>query len=232
MMRLVLLAAFPMVVCLAFHVPSHQWPTKTSTTFSLAMDSKKSAENDTFHAVSDTITTTSTAIASAVLGWSLAVQMVQAAPLVLPESSMASLSTASLVIAKGAFIPEAGYDDFSNGLTLPKYNVEVPEGREAENKAQSEDPAKLAQAQARAKEAAQKKAEAAAKKKEVQAQSKAEAEERARAKEELAAVKRKKQLENMNEEQRAKIEAYEAKKAANGGIDPSAGDNMKRMYGL
>jgi len=36
----------------------------------------------------------------------------------------------------------------------------------------------------------------------------------------------------MNEEQRAKYEASEAKKNANGGEQPSAIDNMKRMYSV
>jgi len=231
MMQLVLLAAFPMV-CLAFNVPPHRLPIKTSAT--PKDQAGESLSPRTFHGVSGTIATASTAIVSTVLGWSLSSQITHAAPLVLPESSKC-LSTSTLVIAKGAYSAEAGYDDFSGGLTLPKYNVDN-EGQlglgGAGNKVQSVDPDKLEQAQARAKAAAQKKAEAAAKKKELKAQQKAEAEERAREKEELAALKRQKQLENMNEQQRAKIEAYEAKKTANEEKQPSAIDNMKRMYGL
>jgi len=141
----------------------------------------------------------------------------------------------TLANAAGAYTAEQGYDDFSNGLTMPKYSVEneAQLGLSAPGN-KTGDPEKIAKMEAKATAAA---AKAAAKKEAAAAQkaAKAQAEEAKRqanadkiaAKEEA----KKRQLANMSKEQREKIEAYEAKKAAEKG-KPSLGDNMKKMYGL
>ena len=141
----------------------------------------------------------------------------------------------TLANAAGAYQAESGYDDFSGGLTLPKYNVDnegqlgisVPQEKEI-------DPAKLEKLQAK-KEAAKAKALAKA---EAAAKAKADAAAKEEAKIQANAAKiaakeeqKKRQLENMSEKQRAKIEAYEAAKRDKS-KGPSAVDNMKRMYGL
>lgn len=147
------------------------------------------------------------------------------------------LANPTLANAIGAYQAEAGFDDFSNGLTMPKYNVDGaaptlssgagPQGKEV-------DPAKLEKLRARTEAD---KAKAAAKA-EAAARARAEAERREAAQMEANAAKirakeeqRKRQLENMSEAQRAKIEAYEAQKADKS-KQPSAVDNMKRMYSL
>lgn len=140
--------------------------------------------------------------------------------------------------AAGAYTAEAGYDDFSNGLSLPKYNVdnEAQLGLSAPGN-KTGDPKKVAAAEAKA-EAARAKAAA---KKEAAASKKAASQAAEEAKIAADAAKiaakeeaKKRQLEKMSDAQRAKIEAYEAKKAENAGKPkgPGVGENMKRMYGL
>lgn len=163
---------------------------------------------------------------------------------------------------KGAYTAEEGYDDFSGGLTLPKYTVNNaeqlglggagnkivdPTGKFGSVKfffrpkqqpvlisfdPLGEQANKLEKASARAAAAKLAKKQEAERKAEAQAKKKADAIEKAKAKEEAIAAKRAKQLESMNDEQRAKYEASEAKKKANGGKQPNAIDNMKRMYSI
>lgn len=148
----------------------------------------------------------------------------------------------TLANAIGAYQAEAGFDDFSNGLSMPKYNVDstapslsaAAGGMGAPPQGKEVNPAKLEKL--RAKQEAEK-AKAIAKAEAV-AKARAEAERKAAAKMEADAEKirakeeqRKRQLENMSEAQRAKIEAYEAQKADKK-KEPSALDNMKRMYSL
>lgn len=152
-----------------------------------------------------------------------------------PLSSQSSIDSSAMLLSAGAYQAEAGYDDFSGGLTLPSYNVDnegqlglsVPKEKEA-------DPAKLE----RAKAAAEKKAAAAQAKREAAERKKAAALAAEEAKREANAAKiaaaeeaKARQRANMSAEQRAKLEAYEAQKAE-GKKGPSPIDNMKRMYGL
>ena len=149
-------------------------------------------------------------------------------------SIQSNLDSTGVLLSAGAYQAEAGFDDFSGGLTMPKYTVDdnAPQNIMAGSK--EVDPAKLEKMQANAAKAAAKaqaKAEAAAAKKEAQAaaaaaQLEANAD-KIKAKEEAKA----RQIAQMSPEQRAKIEAYnEAKK--DGKKQPNAMNNMKKMYGL
>lgn len=150
----------------------------------------------------------------------------------------AVLVSPGIANAAGAYQSEAGYDDFSNGLSMPKYNVdnEGQLGLSAPGN-KTGDPAKAAKAEAKAAADAAKRAA----KKEADAAKRAAAREAEAAKLEAAAAKaaakeeaKRRQLEKMSDAQRAKIEAYEARKAeaASKPKQASIGDNMRRMYGL
>lgn len=150
-------------------------------------------------------------------------------------ASTLAFSNPTIANAAGAYTAEGGYDDFSNGLSMPKYNVdnEGQLGLSAPGN-KTGDPAKAAKMEAKAaaaKEKAAAKAQAEAAKKAARINAEAAKREADAAKIAAKEEARKRQLANMSEEQRAKIEAYEAKKKENAG-KPSVTDNMKRMYGL
>ncbi|KAL7551662.1 hypothetical protein ACHAWF_014846 [Thalassiosira exigua] len=147
-------------------------------------------------------------------------------------SVQSNMDSSGVLLAAGAYQAEAGYD-FSDGLSLPKYNVDKQIGLKTSDVGEV-DPAKLEKMKEKAAAAAAKaeaKKEAAAAKKAALAAAEAAKKEANAAKIAAKQEAKARQLATMSPEQRAKIEAYNAAKAE-GKKQPSAMDNMKRMYGL
>jgi hypothetical protein len=144
------------------------------------------------------------------------------------------MDSSGVLLAAGAYQAEAGYD-FSDGLSLPKYNIDNEGQLGLKTSDVGEvDPAKLEKMKEKAAAAAAKaeaKKEAAAAKKAALAAAEAAKKEANAAKIAAKQEAKARQLATMSPEQRAKIEAYNAAKAE-GKKQPSAMDNMKRMYGL
>ena len=151
-------------------------------------------------------------------------------------AAAASIALPNAAFASGAYQAEAGFDDFSGGLTMPAYNVDNA-GQLGLSTPKEADPEKLAKLQAKkeaAAAAAKKKAEAAAAKKAAAMEAEAAKLEAAAAKQAAKEEAKKRQMANMSAQQRAKMEAYEAKKAEEKkqGSAGYAMDSMKKMYGL
>ena len=148
-----------------------------------------------------------------------------------------------MLLSAGAYQSEEGYD-FNDGLAMPSYTVDneasiglssSKAGGGSGGGAKEIDPAKLEKMQAAAAKKAEAKAAAAARAEAKRAAALAAEEARREANAAKLAEKEEakaRQLANMGEAQRAKIEAYNAAKAGGNKKGPSAMDNMKRMYGI
>jgi len=216
------LSALPLTCVVAFIVPQSavthdDGPTRTSL---------NAIKKD------PTATSRRAALASLV-SFSLAPFPLTLASQVASASIQSNLDSTGVLLSKGAYQAEAGFDDFSGGLTMPKYTLD-DNSLKSILESKDMDPAKLEKMQANAAAAGAKvkaKVEAEAAKKEARAAAAtAQLEANAakiKAKEEAKA----RQIAQMSPEQRAKIEAYNESKN-DGKQQPNGLGNMKRMYGL
>jgi len=182
----------------------------------------------------------SAAVATAMVGWTLATQVACANIYIVPTPPNDLTSSSSITLAAGAYIPEESYGTLD--LKMPSYTLEKDEAVTIDK---DEDPAKAekrAERERAAKEKAEQIAQQKAKKAQLQAQAaaaKAQAQaEKEAAKEQAkadAVVARAAKIEAMKDEKmRAFAQAQEAKRQQDEaeGNKPSVMDNMKRMYGL
>lgn len=174
----------------------------------------------------------SAAVATAIVGWTLATQVACANNHIVPTPPNELTSSSSITLAAGAYIPEESYSTFD--MKMPSYNVreEVVIREKEEDPAMAEKRTELERAKkAKAEEIAQQKAKAAAARVQKQAEKEA-AKEQAKAD---AAAARAAKIDAMRDEKmKAFAKVQEAKRLQDEaqGNKRSVMDNMKRMYGL